>query len=97
MSRFTTHFERMAVDVLKECDVLGASRLLRTSWDKTWHLMERAVTRGQAANAQTVVADFDPTFVVVVVDPDVATAIAGDACAADGAPLTMPVDALLFG
>ena len=45
MSRFTTLFERMAVDVLKECDVLGASRLLRTSWDETSHLMERAVSR----------------------------------------------------
>jgi transposase len=48
MSRFTTLFERLAVDVLKECDVLGASRLLRTSWDETWHLMERAVARGFA-------------------------------------------------
>ena len=36
------------VDVLAECDVLGASRLLRTSWDETWHLMERAVARGLA-------------------------------------------------
>jgi transposase len=48
MSRFTTLFERLAVDVLKECDVAGAGRLLRTSWDETWHLMERAVARGQA-------------------------------------------------
>lgn len=48
MSRFTTLFERLAVDVLRECDVLGASRLLRTSWDETWHLMERAVARGVA-------------------------------------------------
>ena len=24
----------------------GASRLLRTTWDQTWHLMERAVARG---------------------------------------------------
>lgn len=48
MSRFTTLFERLAVDVLGECDVLGASRLLRTSWDETWHLMERAVARGLA-------------------------------------------------
>ena len=47
MSRFTTLFERLAVDVLKECDVTGAGRLLRTSWDETWHLMERAVARGQ--------------------------------------------------
>lgn len=48
MSRFTTLFERLAVNVLKECDVAGAGRLLRTSWDETWHLMERAVARGQA-------------------------------------------------
>jgi transposase len=48
MSRFTTLFERLAVDVLKECDVSGTSRLLRTSWDETWHLMERAVARGLA-------------------------------------------------
>jgi transposase len=45
-SRFTTLFERLAVDVLKECDILGASRLLRLSWDEGWHLMERAVERG---------------------------------------------------
>src|ERR1022692_3738763 len=43
MSRFTILFERLAVDVLKECGVLGAARLLHTSWDETWHLMERAV------------------------------------------------------
>ncbi|MGH9305169.1 MAG: ISL3 family transposase [Acidimicrobiales bacterium] len=51
LSRFTTLFERLAVDVLKECDVLGAARLLRTSWDETWHLMERAVARGLAVRA----------------------------------------------
>jgi transposase len=37
------HHERLAVDVLKECDVRGAARL---SWDEAWHLMERAVARG---------------------------------------------------
>ncbi len=46
MSRFTILFERLAVDVLKECDVTGAGHLLRTSWDETWHVMERAVARG---------------------------------------------------
>ena len=51
MTRFTALFERLAVDVLRECDVAGASRLLRTSWDETWHLMERAVARGQAVKA----------------------------------------------
>ena len=45
MSRFTTLFERFTIDVLKECDVEGAGRLLRTTWDQTWHLMERAVAR----------------------------------------------------
>ena len=34
MPRFTILFERLAVDVLKECDVLGAARLLRTSWTR---------------------------------------------------------------
>ena len=46
MSRFTMLFERFAVDVLKECDVLGACRILRVSWDEAWNLMERAVARG---------------------------------------------------
>jgi transposase len=46
MSRFTTLFERFAIDVLRECDVQGAGRLLRTTWDQTWHLMQRAVARG---------------------------------------------------
>jgi transposase len=45
-SRFTMLFERLAIDVLKECDVLGACRILRISWDEGWHLMERAVARG---------------------------------------------------
>lgn len=49
LSRFTTLFERLAIDVLTECDVLGAGRLLRLSWDESWHLMERAVARGLAA------------------------------------------------
>jgi transposase len=47
MSRFTHLFERFAVDVLAECDVLGAGRILRTTWDESWGLMERAVARGQ--------------------------------------------------
>ena len=34
---------------------------------------------------------------LVLVDPDVATAMTGDALAPLGSPLTMPVEALLFG
>ena len=35
------------IDTLKECDTLGASRLLGTSWDATWSVVERAVARGR--------------------------------------------------
>ena len=45
-SRFTVLFERLAIDVLAECDVEGACGILRVSWDEGWHLMERAVERG---------------------------------------------------
>ena len=55
-SRFTVLFERLAIDVLKECDVLGAARLLRLSWEQAWHLMDRAVARGLAAKPLTVPA-----------------------------------------
>jgi transposase len=56
MSRFTVLFERLAIDVLKECDLEGAARLLRLSWDEAWHLMDRAVTRGLAAKPLVVPA-----------------------------------------
>ena len=53
-ARFTLLFERFAIDVLKECDIRGATRILRISWDEAWHLMERAVARGQRAKAPRV-------------------------------------------
>jgi transposase len=46
ISRFTVLFERLAIDVLKECDVEGACRVLRLSWDEGWGIAERAVARG---------------------------------------------------
>ena len=46
-------FERLAIDVLRQCDVSGATRILRISWDEAWGVMERAVTRGRAAQART--------------------------------------------
>lgn len=46
-SRFTLLFERLAIDVLRECDVSGAKRILGLSWDEAWGIMERAVKRGQ--------------------------------------------------
>lgn len=55
-SRFTLPFERHAIDVLLEADVLGATRLLRVSWDEAWNVMERAVARGQLSKAKRVIA-----------------------------------------
>src|SRR5262249_13045337 len=55
-SRFTTLFERLAIDMLIACDVAGAAKLLRVSWDEAWHLMGRAVTRGLAAKPPSVPA-----------------------------------------
>ena len=54
LSRFTVLFDRLAIDVLKECDVEGAARLLRLSWDEAWHLMDRAVARGLSRKPQVV-------------------------------------------
>jgi transposase len=56
LSRYSLAFESWAIDVLRETDVLGATRLLRISWDEAWHLMERAVARGQGRKQRTVVA-----------------------------------------
>ena len=50
-SRFTALFERLAIDVLKATDIRGATRILRISWDEAWHLMAKAVARGQRAKA----------------------------------------------
>jgi transposase len=54
-SRFTTLFERLAIDVLQETDVMGATRILRISWDEAWHLMERAVERGRRRKRRGVI------------------------------------------
>jgi len=51
-SRFTLLFERFAIDVLLETDVLGATRLLGISWDQAHHIMERAVGRGLARRSE---------------------------------------------
>jgi transposase len=55
-ARFTTAFERRAIDVLLEADVTGATRLLRISWDEAWNIMERAVERGLGAKGRRVIA-----------------------------------------
>ncbi len=47
-SQFTALFERLAIDLLRECSVAGAAGLLRITWDEAWGIKERAVTRGLA-------------------------------------------------
>jgi transposase len=54
-ARCTLAFEEHAIDTLLEADVLGASRLLRISWDEAWGFMERAVERGLKAKASRVI------------------------------------------
>src|SRR4029079_4944913 len=54
-ARVTAMCERFATYDPRETDVRGATRILRISWDEAWHLMERAVERGQAAKAQRIV------------------------------------------
>jgi transposase len=53
-ARFTLLFERLAIDVLRECDVLGVTRILRISWDEAWHILERAVERGLLAKEKRI-------------------------------------------
>ena len=53
-SRFTTYFERLAIDVLKETDVTGTCRILHISWDEAWAMLERSVARGQARKERRV-------------------------------------------
>jgi transposase len=50
--RFTKLFERLAIDVLKECSVSGACELLRISWDEAQGILQRAVKRGLARKQQ---------------------------------------------
>lgn len=46
-SRFTMLFERLAIDMLRECRVSGAVSILGIRWAEGWSLMKRAVVRGQ--------------------------------------------------
>lgn len=45
-SRFTVLYEDWVIDILKECDVTGATHLTGTSWYEAWSVMEKAVERG---------------------------------------------------
>ena len=54
-SQFTALFERLAIDLLRECSITGAVGLLRISWDEGWGIQGRAVKRGLARRGAEVV------------------------------------------
>jgi transposase len=45
-SQFTLLFERFAIDVLQQCHITGARKLLGLTWDEAWGIKARAVKRG---------------------------------------------------
>jgi transposase len=45
-ARFTRLFERLAIDVMRECSIAGACQILRISWDEADGIKQRAVKRG---------------------------------------------------
>ena len=55
-SQVTALFERLAIDLLRECSVEGAAGILRISWDEAWGIKQRAVRRGLARRTRRVVA-----------------------------------------
>jgi len=55
-SQFTARFERLGIDLLRECSITGAGRLLRISWEEGWGIKGRAVKRGLARRGHDVVA-----------------------------------------
>lgn len=54
-SQCTALFERLASDLLRECSLTGAGRLLRITWDEAWGIKGRAVKRGLARRGAEVV------------------------------------------
>jgi transposase len=46
LSRFTTWFERLAIDVLQECSTAAACDHLRITWDEADGIKQRAIDRG---------------------------------------------------
>jgi transposase len=54
-SQFTAWFERLAMDLLRECSVTGAAGLLRLTWDEARGIKARAVARGLQRRTQEVV------------------------------------------
>lgn len=78
-SQFTALFERLAIDLLRDCSVTGTAGILRITWDEAWGIKERAVTRGLARRGHEVVVHLGVDekavvkryrYVIVVADLD---------------------------
>src|SRR5262245_61787088 len=54
-SQFTALFERLAIDLLRECSIRGGVKLLRISWEQGWGIKARAVKPGLARRRAAVV------------------------------------------
>jgi transposase len=52
-SRFTLLFERLAIDLLRECSISAAGDLLRITWEEADGIKQRAVRRGLARKPKT--------------------------------------------
>jgi transposase len=53
-SRFTALFERLAIDLLRDCSIQAASNHLRLSWDECDHIKQKAVARGLKRKGEVV-------------------------------------------
>lgn len=47
-SDMTMAFEKHVIDLERECNIVGVSRLTGLSWDRCWTVMDRAVRRGMS-------------------------------------------------
>jgi transposase len=55
-SQFTAMFERLAIELLRECSVTGTGKVLRITWDEACGIRHRAVRRGLTRRQREVVA-----------------------------------------
>lgn len=55
-ARFTSLFERFAIEVLRHTTIQAGRLILRISWHEAWHVMERAVKRGLRRKPERMVA-----------------------------------------
>jgi transposase len=53
-SDMTYEFEKLIIDISKECSIVSIGRLYSIRWDRCWNVVDRAVNRGQARKEHTI-------------------------------------------